>query len=150
MLTECKTIDEISTYFIKGLVKSTFEQNCQLKVSLTEPALEISSDFLKTWGSDVLKILGAKAEKDFSLSQALSPKKSSESFLGRKLKKHASSQMLVKPPVNEKKKFEYKEDSQEFEDIPSTSTQAFASQATNSFGPSKIPAKKRKAPNVKF
>jgi hypothetical protein len=58
--------------------------------------------------------------------------------------------MLVKPPVIEKKKFEYKEDSQELEDTPSTSTQAFASQATNSSDSSKIPSKKRKAPNVKF
>lgn len=146
-LTECTTKDEISEYFVNGLVKSILEHKSDLKVSANS-SFQFSSNFIELFAKDVATIVGAKSEKD--LSQGILQRKPSDNARVNKMKKHPSRQMLQPLPVIEKKKLEYKEDSQEFElsddiPIPSTSTQMQITQSSAL----KNPPKKRK-PNVKF
>lgn len=124
ILSECTSIEDVSKYFVNGLVKSAIEQGSALKVSLPEPVFHFSPNFIELFAKDVSNILDAKSEKDFS--QGLLQSKSSDSAQTRKFKRHASRQFQVKPTIVEKKKFAFKEDSQEIdltEDIPCTSTQ---------------------------
>lgn len=144
-MRECNSIEDVSNYFVNGLVKSLIEQVAPIvRVTLPEPAFTIPSESIEMYAKDLSNMLGAKTEKDMSQSQGFLQKKNSDTALGRRNLKKIPSRLMLKPIPVEVKKFEYKEDSQEIiftEELPESS----ATQTSQN----EIP-KKRQKPNIKF
>jgi hypothetical protein len=147
-LTVCKTIEEVSHFYIAGLMKSLIEINpsSSNKVHLSQASFRISDEVLRKDG--LLKMLNGTIEKDHE--QEKLKKKETDAALRKKgIKTKKSSQVLKSQLVLEEKKFEFDDNcSQELNEDDIRESEAVAAPSTSSSS-SKIPSKKKKV-NVKF